>query len=130
MLMPKKGGWFGAPIEMGWGVRQGDIVSPTLLNIIVDATLHLYKQHMMDQGGGQVAPDVCFYADDRCIAGTDTEAVQQALDHIIFGFTQMGMVVNRRKTKWMYTTGTMWVNCLQHGAYCNPITGGSDMYMD
>ena len=41
VLVPKKGGWYGKPVPTGHGVRQGDVISPTLLNILVNAILHM-----------------------------------------------------------------------------------------
>jgi hypothetical protein len=33
-------GYYGKPFKVGCGVTQGDVISPTIFNIIVDAVLH------------------------------------------------------------------------------------------
>ena len=133
LLVPKKGGRYGNHIYTSRGVRQGDIISPTLFNIIVDAILR-YERSVINrdrQGLGQNQfTNVRFYADDGAIAGTDAAAVQHSLDSVIEGFARMGIKVNRRKTKWMYVCGEKWVNCIQHGVYCNLVQGSTDSYVD
>ena len=97
LLVPKKGGRYGNHIHTSRGVRQGDIISPTLFNIIIDAILR-YERSMINrdqQGSGQHQfTDVRFYANDRAIAGTDAAAVQHSLDSVIEGFARMGIKVN------------------------------------
>ena len=39
VLVPKKGGWYGKPVPTRRGVRQGNVISPTLFNILVNAIL-------------------------------------------------------------------------------------------
>ena len=112
------------------GVSQGDIISPTLFNIIIDAILHFERHRMAWSVGPQRSPDVRFYADDGAIAGTDPAAIQASLDVIIAAFKKMGVYVNRGKTKWMYVAGVQRVNRIQHGAYCSLIRGGKDSYLD
>ena len=133
LLVPKKGGHYGNHIQTSRGVQQGDIISPTLFNIIVDAILRYERSAISrdQQGLGQHQfTDVRFHTDDGAIAGTDAEAVQYSLDSVIKGFARMGIKVNRRKTKWMYVCGEKRVNCIQHGAYYNLIQGGTDSYVD
>ena len=112
--------------------EAGNIILPTLFNIIIDCILR-YKQRKSEEASGSsdsIVPAVRFYAHDRCIAGTDAVKIQQSLDTIVDGFSQMGIQVNPCKTKWMYVAGTMRVNRIQHGVYCNLIQGGPDSYMD
>ena len=130
LLVPKKGGRYGNPLNTGRGVRQGDIISPTLFNIIVDAVLRFERSWGGQGVTRERIPDVRFYADDGMIAGTDAREVQRALDAIIEGFSRMGVRVNRSKTKWMYVAGSTRVNRIQHGAYCNLIKAGQDSYLD
>jgi hypothetical protein len=38
-LVSKQGGFFGVPFDVGRGVRCGDIDSPVIFNIVVDAII-------------------------------------------------------------------------------------------
>ena len=94
VLVPKKGGRYGQMIFTSRGVCQGDIISPTLFNIIIDAILR-FERHQMDSRVGNLQfLDVRFYVDDGAIAGTDPAAIQVSLDLIIEAFTKMGVRVN------------------------------------
>ena len=130
LMVPKRGGQFGAAVPTTRGVRQGDIISPTLFNIIVDAVLRYVDRRALEYFGANLMPSTLFYADDGMISGRDSQAIQGSLDTVIAGFARVGVKVNRGKTKWMYTAGSTQVNRIQHGAYCNLVTGGSDSYVD
>ena len=94
VLVPKKGGRYGQMIFTSRGVRQGDIISPTLFNIIIDAILRFERHQMASRVGNLQFLDVRFYVDDGAIAGTDPAAIQVSLDLIIEAFTKMGVRVN------------------------------------
>ena len=51
LMAPKSGSCFGSPFHAYRGVRQGDIISPIIFNIVVDAVLREwdaleFKQHI------------------------------------------------------------------------------------
>ena len=129
VLVPKKGGQYGKPVPTGHGVRQGDVISPMLFNILVDAILRHEELQCNISGISDISPRVCFYADDVAISGTDAPTIQQSLDAIIDGFKRLGICVNREKTKWMFVARKTQINCIQHRAYCNLVRGGPETYV-
>ena len=76
VLVPKMGGWYGKPVPTRRGVRQGDVISPTLFNILVDAILRHEELQWDIEGRSEISTRVCFYADDGAISGTDATTIQ------------------------------------------------------
>jgi hypothetical protein len=48
MIVPKSGRYFGIPFPAWCRVRQGDIISPIIFNIIVEAIVHEWYFRMGD----------------------------------------------------------------------------------
>jgi hypothetical protein len=43
-VVAQQSGYYGEPFEVGHGVTQGDVISPTIFNVIVDVVLcHWYS---------------------------------------------------------------------------------------
>ena len=99
-LVPKSGGYFGKPLKAERGVRQGDIISPIIFNIVVDCVLREWYQML-----GDTDLTATFYADDGRIAGYSAEAVQSGLDLFISLFSRVGLHMNADKTKAMVVLG-------------------------
>jgi hypothetical protein len=94
-VSPRAGGCYGPQVAVNAGVRQGDVISPLLFNLIVDAILRLtYKEK----------PDLVkrvqkiFYANDGRLGGEDAVEVQEILDFVSDSFEQVGLDVNTNKT--------------------------------
>ena len=92
-LVPKFGSYFGSTISAKRGVRQGDVLSPIIFNIVVDCVLREWCHHCDSLG--------IFYADDGRLADTSAPVVQKGLD--LFGelFARVGLKINPNKTKVM-----------------------------
>ena len=39
-MVTRAGGYYGDAFKGAWGVTQGDPLSPTILNVVVDAVVH------------------------------------------------------------------------------------------
>ena len=102
-MVPRQSGYFGRQFRASRGVRQGDISSPVIFNIMVDAVLRYHKQKL-HRTGEKVDP--IFYADDGLLAGTDEILLQRSLDIITEGFASIGLKMNAVKTEFMVATGS------------------------
>jgi hypothetical protein len=96
LLVPKSAGYFGIPFPAWRGIRQGDIISPIVFNIIVDAVVREWYFQMGDN-----TTQTFFYADDGRLAGTDPVAVQKGLTLLVELFERMNLHLNTDKTKVM-----------------------------
>ena len=95
---------FGRKFRASRGVCQGDISSPVIFNIMVDAVLRYHSQQLRRIGLQQVDP--IFYADDGLLAGTDSNLLQKSLNVITDGFASIGLKMNAIKTEYMVATGS------------------------
>jgi hypothetical protein len=101
LAVPKSGGCFGKPFSAHRGVRQGDVISPVIFNIVVDAVVREWYARV--DVAHLTGLSIFFYADDGHMACTtgDAIALQQGLDIIIELFQCMGLEMNDEKTKAM-----------------------------
>ena len=82
------------------GCTQGDIDSPIIFNVIVDAVIRTWRAQE-DCGG---SPST-FYADDGLLEHSDPVALQRDLDSLIHLFGRVGLKANEKKTKYMVVRG-------------------------
>ena len=68
-IIPKQQKFYGEPFRAERGVRQGDIISPTIFNIVIDAIVRdcYDKINLMKDENTTIQ----FYADDGFIGGKD-----------------------------------------------------------
>ena len=85
---------------------------------------------MVERFPSQTLLDVRFSADNGVVVGTEADLVQGLLDEMMGAFAQMGVRVDHGKTKWMLVARSKWVNCIQHGVYCNLVQGGPETYFN
>lgn len=93
---------YGNPFEVGRGVTQGDIVSTTIFNIIVDAMVHVVQQEI-----GEVY--CLYYDDDGLISRTNRYKVQNAIDLTSTLFQSFGLQMNVEKMKAM-VSGIIYIH--------------------
>ena len=109
--------FFSDQLEVSWGCTQGDIDSPIIFNIIVDAVLWTWQKDRC-----RSRTRTCFYADDGLLEGMDAAALQQDLDAIIALFGRVGLKANERKTKFMIVRGAAAPKALSTQTYDNIAT--------
>ena len=111
MMVTKAGKYYGRPFSTVRGVTQGDPVSPTLFNIIVDALFRATlqeicvpqeAQHGFKWSAGE--HNICLYAYDGRIVGRDTIWVQTVLITMVIMFKRLGLQTNLNKTNDMICT--------------------------
>ena len=107
---PRQEGCYGDPIDVGRGCTQGDVDSPTIFNVVVDAILRAHDV-IFTSGNSTEAQDAwdtlmtLFYADDGQLTGKDPETIQRSYDIFIDLFGRMGLKMKATKTQAMIMTG-------------------------
>jgi hypothetical protein len=104
-MVPKQSGYFGKPFQASRGVRQGDIVSPIIFNIVADAIIRDWEVQMVKNSVGRRETVSQFYADDGVLCGEDPKEVQRSLDLFTDGFARVGLKMNVAKTEAMIMKG-------------------------
>jgi hypothetical protein len=79
-MIPKQAGFYGKPFRARRGVRQGDIISPMIFNIIVDAVVRDWEAKVNDDEDISNIIGALFYADDGLLSGNNHKEVQKALE--------------------------------------------------
>jgi Reverse transcriptase (RNA-dependent DNA polymerase) len=117
-IIPKPNQFFGQAFKAERGVRQGDIISPTLFNIMLDAVLRDSDNNaQMDN-----ITKVQFYADKGFIASPDHTITQHTLDALLHSFAKFGLRINTTKTESMVMVGGKPTHCMLDTAYNRMIT--------
>ena len=107
-------GFYSEPFAVTRGCTQGDIDSPIIFNIIVDAVLRTWKNNTSSTN-----TRCCFYADDGLLENLNPEELQKDLDDIIKLFERVGLRANEKKTKFMIVRGANAPTALSTAAYNN-----------
>ena len=117
-LVPRQSGFYGEPFKAERGATQGDIISPTIFNIIVDAVIRVWTKQRETE-----TISVIFYADDGRLAGSNHQAIQQGMDDMKELFATVGLQMSESKTKAMISTGNDNYHRLSDEAYKRRMTG-------
>ena len=117
LMAPKSGSCFGTPFHAYRGVRQGDVISPIIFNIAVDAVLREWDVQISEEH--LTGLSAFFYADDGCIDGDDDGNVQEGLNIITKLFLRMGLRMNCKKTKAMIHFGHSTSRCQSPAGYAH-----------
>ena len=124
-MVPKQAGFFGRPFRATRGVRQGDIVSPFIFNIVCDAIIREWEMQMnnIDTRQERKESKAQFYADDGLLTGDDAQMVQNALNIFTDTFARVGLKMNAVKTKAMTMAGCKAYTKQSTEAYNRKLTG-------
>jgi exonuclease III len=101
-LVSKQGGFYGKPFDVGRGVRCGDVDSPIIFNIVIDAIVRDIEACRPEETANAAQ---LFYADDGTITGNEPEKVQRLTDDYTERFLRVGLKMNDKKTKAMVVEG-------------------------
>ena len=104
-MVAKAGGYYGTDFGGERGVTQGDPLSPTIFNVVVDAVVRHWVNGIVEeakargetgQEGRQQA--ALFYADDGMVISSDPAWLQGAFTTLLGLFDRVGLLTNVRKT--------------------------------
>jgi hypothetical protein len=123
-MVTKQAGFFGKPFRASRGVRQGDITSPFIFNIVCDAVIREWESQM-NNGTTRERKETRaqFYADDGLLSGENPQEVQRAMDIFTNVFTRVGLKMNATKTKAMTMVGSKVYASISKIAYTRRVTG-------
>ena len=114
LFLLRQASFYSKPIEVRRGCTQGDVDSPIIFNVIIDAVLRAWKKREGFQNS-----KACFYADDGLLEHNDAILLQQDLDKIIDLFSKIGLQPNAQKTKFMIFRGPPAPRALTREQYKN-----------
>ena len=104
-MVSQAGGYYGVAFQVFCGVTQGDPLSPTILNEVVDAVVRHWVAVMVDQVGGQEVhgqqgqhKSYLLYADDGMVASSEPGWLQGNLSTLVRLFNRVGLRKNFKKT--------------------------------
>jgi sorting nexin-29 len=85
--------------EVKSGLCQGDALSPTLFNLVLEKIVRdANEQRSMDIIGESV---ILAYADDIVVLGKTKEVIVQTTEKLVEASKSMGLCINENKTKYM-----------------------------
>ena len=122
-MVTKQAGYFGRPFRAKRGVRQGDILSPMIFNIMMDAVIRYWESEEQEENR-----NVQFYADDGLLCGPEGPELQCALDFFATSFRSLGLEMNAKKTEYMVMTGGISNVYMSNKARVRKNTGVGETY--
>ena len=97
-MAARAGGYYGTAFSGERGVTQGDPLSPTLYNVVVDAVVRHWleglqaEKYEKDAEGGERHFLVVFYADDGMVGATDPQWLQGAFSALVAILDRVGLM--------------------------------------
>ena len=104
-MVAKAGGYFVRPLKRYRGVMQGNPLSPTILNVVMDNVIRHWVMVVtpteVGMGGlGLTIIDLVdyLYSDDALVASTQPEKLQRVFDVLTGLFNRVGLQTNTTRT--------------------------------
>jgi Reverse transcriptase (RNA-dependent DNA polymerase) len=136
-VVVRQSGYYGTPFKPSRGVTQGDVISPTIFNIVEDAIIRYWMSTIeadvqASVNGSDSVLEVAaqYYADDGLIASYDHDKLQKAMDFLVDLFERVGLKTNVSKTKAMTCTPRAAAFSWSEHAYKCRMTGSGDTYQE
>ena len=103
-MAARAGGYYGKAFKGSRGVTQGDPLSPTIFNVVVDAVVRHWieglKTATEEKGatGREGHFSAVFYANDGMVGASDPACLQGAFSALVAIFDWVGLQTNVDKT--------------------------------
>ena len=107
-MVVRTGGYYGTEFQEARGVTQGDPLSLTIFNVVVDAVVQQWVKAVVSgaeergehgqEGRNQAA---LFYADDGMVASSDPRWLKGAFNTLVSLFDRVGLRTNYGKSAGM-----------------------------
>ena len=118
-MVAKATGYFGRPFKGYRGVTQGDPLSPTIFNVVVDAVIRHWVKVVTPteavMGGlGMIIIDLAsyFYAEDGLVLSAQPERLQRFFEILTGLFGRVGLQKKQhRRLAWYARHDTLQVGC-------------------
>ena len=130
-------GYYGEAFKGAQSVTQGDPLSLTIFNVVVDAvvrhwvTMALAKAEKTGERGSEVRhQSSLFYADDGMVASSNPRWLQWVFDALVSLFKQVGLRTNIRKTVNMVYQLCQAAGTQSVAAYGRKMTGEGPTYRE
>ena len=135
-MVARAGGCYGPPCTGYRGVTQGDPLSPTISNVVVDAVVRHWVTVVAptkagEEGLGETVQELTayFYAGDGLITSPQLEMLQSLFDVITDLFNRVGLCTNLHKTVSMECRPCHAPGGFSEAAYEQWVTGIGQSYL-
>ena len=129
-MVARAGGYYGAAFRGERGVTQGDPLSPTIFNVVVDTVVRHWVTGFLEESEarGELGQEgrhqaALFYADDGMVASLDPVWLKVAFNALVGLFDRVALQTNVEKTVGMVCHLCQAARNLNTAAYMRRITG-------
>ena len=136
-MVAHAGGYYGTAFRGERGVTQGDPLSPTIFNVVVDAVVRHWVQGVVEEAEAQVElgqegrhQAALFYADDGMFASSDPVGLQGVFNALVCLFDKVVLKTNVGKTVGMVCRPWQAAGNITTEAYRRRITGEGYSYRE
>ena len=136
-IVARAGRYCGAAFKGTWGVTQGDPLSPTTFNVVVDVVVRHWV-YVMVEGAEERYKRVqegrhqnsLFYTDDSMVASSDSRWLQGAFSTLVGLFDRVGLLTNSGNTVGMVCLPCQAARTQSEVAYEQRMTGEGPSYRE
>ena len=104
-MVARAGGYYGEAFKGARGVTQGDLLSPTIFNVVVYAVVRHWREGLVIDTAEKVETEregrhqsEVFYTDDGMVVSSDPAWLQGTFSALVAIFDRVGLRTNVNKT--------------------------------